>query len=170
MTITELQSKDKSGVMSLFRSVKTNLRRQGIKQWDWLYPNGLVIGSDLRSRNSFGIVRDGRVVAAIVLDAKQSSKYAKLDWADKQGRPACIHRLAVHPDYQGQGLGKQLLRFAESLAGRRGYSSIRLDVYTENPGAVGMYSRAGYRQVGKIEFPFRQAPYLCFEKLLQAEG
>jgi ribosomal protein S18 acetylase RimI-like enzyme len=166
MTLVRLGSKDKKGVLSLFRSVTQDLQRQGILQWDWFYPNGIVIGSDLRNKNLFGLKMDGQVIAAVVLDSKQSSKYAVLQWSDIQGQSACIHRLAVHPEYQGHGLGKQLLQFAESLARQQGNSSIRLDVYTGNPGAVSMYNRAGYRQVGEIVFPFRKVPYMCFEKLL----
>jgi ribosomal protein S18 acetylase RimI-like enzyme len=165
MTIMRLESKDKKGVMSLFRSVTQDLQRQGIHQWDWFYPNGIVIGSDLRNKNLYGLKMDDQVIAAVVLDTKQSSKYAALKWSDIQGKPACIHRLAVRPEYQGKGLGKQLLQFTENLARRQGNSSIRLDVYTGNLSAVSMYSRAGYQQVGELLFPFRKAPYMCFEKL-----
>ncbi|NRF90172.1 GNAT family N-acetyltransferase [Paenibacillus frigoriresistens] len=166
MTIMRLESNDKSGVMSLFRSVTQDLKRKGIHQWDRFYPNGIVIGRDLRNKNLFGISMDAQIVAVVVLDTKQSAKYSALQWSDTQGKSACIHRLAVHPEYQGRGLGKQLLQFAENLAGQQGNSSIRLDVYTGNRGALSMYSRAGYHQVGEIKFPFREVPYMCFEKIL----
>jgi ribosomal protein S18 acetylase RimI-like enzyme len=166
MNIMKLDSKNKKEVMSLFRSVTQDLQRQGIRQWDWFYPNGIVIGSDLRNKSLYGLIIDDHVVAAVVLDTKQSSKYAALKWGDKQEKPACIHRLAVRPEYQGKGLGKQLLQFAEDLARQQGRTSIRLDVFTGNPSAVSMYSRAGYQQVGEVLFPFRQVPYMCFEKLL----
>jgi ribosomal protein S18 acetylase RimI-like enzyme len=166
MTIMRLGSGHKKGVMSLFRAVTKDLQRQGILQWDWFYPNGIVIGNDLRKKNMFGLVMDDQIVAAVVLDTKQSSIYAAVQWRDVRGEPACIHRLAVRPEYQGKGLGKQLLQFAEGLARKQGNTSIRLDVYTGNPGAVNMYSRAGYQQVGEVLFPFRQVPYMCFEKQL----
>lgn len=166
MTIVALNSKDKKEVMFLFRSVTQHLQQQGIHQWDRYYPNRFVIASDLKKNNLFGIKIDEQVVAVVVLDTKQSSKYTALKWSDRQGEHACIHRLAVHPNYQGRGLGKRLLRFAESLAVEQGKSSIRLDVYTRNASALGMYSRAGYEQRGEVLFPFRKMPYMCFEKLL----
>lgn len=166
MTIEALSTADKKSVMSLYRSVTKDLQRQGIHQWDFFYPNGIIIGSDLRHHHLFGFKADGRVVGAVVLDNRQSPKYAQLPWSDRQGKAACIHRLAVHPQDQGKGLGKRLLQFAEDLARQQGNTSIRLDVYTGNPGAVTMYRRAGYRHIGELRFPFRRLPYLCFEKLL----
>ncbi|CAG7644359.1 hypothetical protein PAESOLCIP111_04677 [Paenibacillus solanacearum] len=157
---------DKKSVMALYRSVSGELQRQGIRQWDWLYPNGFVIGADLRRGSLFGVKASGLAIAAVALDDRQSAKYAPLPWSDRHGSAACIHRLAVHPQHQGNGLGKRLLHFAEDTAQERGYSSIRLDVYAGNPGAVRMYQRAGYREIGEIRFPLRPLPYLCYEKLL----
>ncbi len=169
MTIEVLNGTDKSKAMSLLRAVKKDLRRQGIGQWDRFYPNRFVVGGDIRRRNMYGIKQEGRLVAIVTLDTKMSDKYGALEWQDAHGHPACVHRLAVHPECQGKGLGKQLLRFAEELAGRKGHSSIRLDVYADNPGAVRMYERAGYRQAGEIRYPMRKAAYLCLEKLLRTD-
>ncbi|UJF33910.1 GNAT family N-acetyltransferase [Paenibacillus hexagrammi] len=164
--IQPLQQVDKKAIMSLYRAVTKDLRKQGNRQWDWFYPNGIVIGSDLKNHTLYGMKVGSQVTAAVALDANQSPQYAPLPWSNTPGKPACVHRLAVHPDHQGKGLGKRLLAFAEELAMQQGYSSIRLDVYTGNPGALAMYVRAGYRQVGEVRFPFRETPYMCMEKIL----
>ncbi|MEH7075298.1 GNAT family N-acetyltransferase [Neobacillus drentensis] len=77
------------------------------------------------------------------------------------------HRLVVHPKFQGKGYGKQLLQFAEEFALQNGYSSIRLDVYRQNPGALTLYERSGFQERGTIRFPFRSVSYKCFEKILE---
>ncbi|WP_246309895.1 GNAT family N-acetyltransferase [Paenibacillus alginolyticus] len=87
---------------------------------------------------------------------------------DRQGKLACIHRLAIHPEYQGRGLGKVLLKFAEQYALDQLCTSVRLDVFSTNNTAVRMYQRAGYVLIGTIRFPFRHEPYYCFEKILNA--
>ncbi|TXK84521.1 GNAT family N-acetyltransferase [Paenibacillus sp. N3.4] len=166
MNLQRLDSQDKKEVISLYRAVKKDLQSHNINQWDWMYPNGFVIAKDLKQQHMYGIKKGGRVIAAVVVDANQSPEYAALQWSEYQGKAACIHRLAVHPEFQGQGMGKQLLQFAENLARKMGSTSIRLDVYTGNPGAVNMYERAGYQEVGEVRFPFRKVPFLCFEKPL----
>ncbi|MBO0962785.1 GNAT family N-acetyltransferase [Neobacillus sp. MM2021_6] len=153
-------------VTQLYTDITADLRRKGIKQWDRLYPNRFIIKTDIKNGHLFGLSADKKILGAVVVDTNESKKYQELKWEDEDGRPLLIHRLAVHPDYQGKGYGKQLLQFAEDYAHRNGYSSIRLDVFSLNSGAVKMYERAGYQERGMIRFPFRAAPYLCFEKII----
>ena len=60
-----------------------------------------------------------------------------------------IANVAVHPDFQGNGLGRGLLDFAESEAQRRGYAEIRLATHvllTEN---VSFYRHLGWSEIGR---------------------
>lgn len=166
MNIEAASINDLKSIKSLYAAVTKHLRNNGVTQWDRFYPNGFVIGKDLKSRHLHAILNDGVCIGAVVVNEDQSSKYTDLPWSDQKGRPAVIHRLAVHPDSQGRGIGKQLLLYSEELAKSRGYTSIRLDAYTANPAAITMYERAGYDPKGQIRYPFRKHPYQCFEKIL----
>ncbi|WP_235206784.1 GNAT family N-acetyltransferase [Paenibacillus tyrfis] len=166
MDIDQLTADDLKSLLTLYKEVTAHLNQNGVHQWDWLYPNRFVIGADVKRGTAFGVREGERVVGAVVVDRRQSGNYNELSWTDQTGDPACIHRLAVHPAFQGHGIGKRLLQFAEQQARTEGCTSIRLDVFTGNPGAVGMYRKAGYADVGAIRFPMRKEPYLCFEKQL----
>ena len=57
-----------------------------------------------------------------------------------------LDNVAVDPDAQGTGLGRQMLEFAEQSAKEAGFSAIRLytnEAMTEN---IGLYSRIGYAE------------------------
>ena len=149
-------------VTQFYAEVTSDLRKKGIDQWDRFYPNRFVMKNDLKNGTLFGIKEEKQLIGAIVLDKNENKQYMKLQWNDHSGRPLIIHRLAVHPIHQGKGLGKRLLNFAEEYALKKGYTSIRMDVYSQNPGAVRMYERAGYQVRGTITFPFRKVPYLLF--------
>jgi ribosomal protein S18 acetylase RimI-like enzyme len=166
MNIETASINDLKSIKSLYITVTNHLRKNGVYQWDLFYPNRWVIGKDLKGGHLHAILNDGICIGAVVLNEDQSSKYASLPWSDSKGRPAVIHRLAVHPDSQGRGIGKQLLLYAEELAKSQEYTSIRLDAYSANPAAIKMYERADYSPVGQIQFPFRKHPYQCFEKVL----
>lgn len=154
-------------VTQFYAEVTSDLRTKGIAQWDHFYPNRFVMKRDLKNGTFFGMKEENQLIGAIVLDQGENKQYRKLHWNDHSGRPLIIHRLAVHPIHQGKGLGKRLLNFAEEYAFKKRYTSIRMDVYSQNYGAVGMYESAGYQVRGTIKFPFRKVPYYCFEKMIQ---
>jgi ribosomal protein S18 acetylase RimI-like enzyme len=154
-------------VTQFYAEVTSDLRKKGINQWDRFYPNRFIMKRDLKKGTLFGFKEVNQLIGAVVLDQDESKQYRKLQWNDHSGRPLIIHRLAVHPLHQGKGLGKRLLTFAEEYALKKSYTSIRMDVYSQNPGAVGMYESAGYQVRGTITFPFRKVPYYCFEKMIQ---
>ncbi len=54
---------------------------------------------------------------------------------------AYIAGLFVHPQYQGQGVGKKLL-----ADGQERYDGLTLDVYCENKKAVRFYERNGFQE------------------------
>ena len=167
MEILPIGLEEWKSVKQFYSEITSNLRKKGINQWDRYYPNRFVIKEDLKQGNLFAMSEGKLLVGAIVLDTQESKKYKELQWGDVCGKPLVIHRLAVLPTYQGKGYGKMLLQFAEAFAGNNGYSSIRLDVYSGNSGALAMYERRGYKEVGAIKFPFRKVPYYCLEKKIE---
>jgi len=152
-------------IKSLYSAVTSHLRENGVDQWDRFYPNRWVIGKNLKEGHLHAIFNEGICIGVVVVNQDQSSKYSGLPWRDRKGRPAVIHRLAVHPESQGKGIGKRLLQHAEALARSNGYTSIRLDAYSANMNAIRMYERAGYSPVGQIQFPLRKHTFQCFEKI-----
>lgn len=69
----------------------------------------------------------------------------------------------VHPNYEGKGVAGSLIKFVEKLAKENGYTTIRLDVFSENTRAVNFYKKLGYRVSGKVNF--RKGEFLCCEKI-----
>jgi ribosomal protein S18 acetylase RimI-like enzyme len=72
----------------------------------------------------------------------------------------------VDPRFQGRGLAREFMRFAERLAAERTCDVIRLDAFTANARALQLYQGLGYRDVGSVTF--RKGVFRCFEKRLGA--
>ena len=65
-----------------------------------------------------------------------------------------IEMLFIDPDHRGQGLGKQLLRYAiERL------NADELDVNEQNPQALGFYEKQGFEVIGRSEVDGMGQPY-----------
>jgi ribosomal protein S18 acetylase RimI-like enzyme len=56
-----------------------------------------------------------------------------------------IENIAVHPDRQGQGLGRRLLKWAEKRAEVAGTSELRLLTNQAFESNIALYQRVGYR-------------------------
>ncbi|WP_125461198.1 GNAT family N-acetyltransferase [Paenibacillus ihbetae] len=58
--------------------------------------------------------------------------------------------IAVHPSYQRQGIGLQLIEAAKELAGGEGIAKLRLRVLSSNPAALSFYRACGFREEGRL--------------------
>ena len=68
-----------------------------------------------------------------------------------------ILTILVRPDYQGQGLGAELLRQAEQDCIAQGADIIFLDVAVDNPAAISLYKKSGYTAYAKRPGYYRRA-------------
>ncbi len=55
-----------------------------------------------------------------------------------------LDNIAVHPDVQGQGIGKRLMDFAEDLVVRSGYTRITLYTHVTMTESFALYKHLGY--------------------------
>ena len=72
--------------------------------------------------------------------------------------PARIISLAVDPDWQGRGIGEQLLEAAFQRLRELGRTEVRLEVRPENLAARRLYEKLGFRPVG--EFRDTRGPWI----------
>jgi ribosomal protein S18 acetylase RimI-like enzyme len=57
-----------------------------------------------------------------------------------------IENVAVDPGRQGEGIGRELLGFAESAARRAGLDTLRLYTHEQMTENLALYARLGYRE------------------------
>jgi ribosomal protein S18 acetylase RimI-like enzyme len=61
-----------------------------------------------------------------------------------------LAHLGVLPQFEGRGLGRKLLQFAEARARAAGLGKITLTVDADNERAIRLYRRAGFRVSGTV--------------------
>ena len=61
---------------------------------------------------------------------------------------AHILTLAVHPEYQGQGIAKNILDHALENSRKKGVDTIYLEVRPSNSRAIDIYQKAGFNEIG----------------------
>lgn len=78
-------------------------------------------------------------------------------WGDDFGNVLYIHKLAVHPDYQGHQLSHRFLDFARDEALKRGRDYLRLDCRDDRPRLRHVYESYGFHKVGVMHIEPRQS-------------
>jgi ribosomal protein S18 acetylase RimI-like enzyme len=73
-----------------------------------------------------------------------------------------IMRMRVHPCYQGQGFGQQILSELETRARARGYTTLHLRTSSMQIAAQKLYEKHGYHEVGREIYP--QIQIILYEK------
>ena len=66
-----------------------------------------------------------------------------------------LFSVAVAPERQSAGIGRQLVRFAEEIARKRGHRTVALYTNAKMERNIRIYARCGYRETGRRAHPAR---------------
>jgi ribosomal-protein-alanine N-acetyltransferase len=84
-------------------------------------------------------------------------------------RAARIYSIAADPAQQRRGVGRALLQACERYARAHGCETLRLEVRYDNPGAIALYEKMGFRHFGHHDGYYEDgAAALRFEKRFAA--
>ncbi len=153
---------DMEEIVSLFQGAVDRLNETGIPQWDEVYPHADDIAQDIRDGQLYIARINGRITGVITLNQFADPAYANGNWAYRGPDFMVVHRLCVAADAQGQGVGTQIMKLAETMLRQKGVRSMRLDTFSQNPYSCGMYEKLGFHTVG--EALFRKGLFYLMEK------
>ena len=98
-----------------------------------LPPVSLGIETEIATSSVWVAEVDGQIVAGLVMVLGET--YVKLA------------NVAVHPDFGGRGLGRNLITLCETEARRRGVAEVRLNTHVEMAENIAFYTRLGWQEV-----------------------
>ena len=135
--------------------------------WPENYPSRENADEDLADHGLFIMKSsDGRLIAAVSIERDETVD-ALTCW-DPQLQPSGeIARLAVHPDFQSQGLARRMVAHVMRVLKERGCRSMHLLVNVQNLPAIRSYQFFHFRQVGECDLYHQH--FLCLEKDLANE-
>ena len=123
---------------------------------------------DLRTSRVFIARRRGRILATLRLATKKP-------WAIDRSyftpcdRPLYLTSMAVAPELQRQGIGRQCLEAVDDLARRWPADAVLLDAFDHAAAGAGeFYRKCGYREVGRVTY--RKVPLIYFERAMPSPG
>jgi len=167
MKIRLAKNNDIKRIVEIANACADHMISKGIFQWDKNYPNKKTFEADLDD-NSLYIIEDKDVViGCICISLNIDDFYKSVKWITKTNKNLYVHRLAIHPKFQGRGLALKLMNFANEFANQNNCESIRLDTFSGNPRNNKFYILQGYTKIGEIYFRNQSdMPFNCYEKIL----
>lgn len=96
-----------------------------------------------------------RIAGGEVWLLESAGKVAGLIVLEDEADHLMIFSIAVAPECQGRGLGRELLRFADAQAIKAGYDEVRLYTNARMERNIALYEAFGYRETGRWPNPVR---------------
>jgi len=157
---------DLSGIIEIVGLVVPIMQNSGNFQWNDKYPAASDFERDITLRQLYVAAADtGRVLGVCAITKDQGKDYEAV-WNTSE-EAIVPHRLAVHPEGQGQGIAKAFMGYAEQLAKDCGIKSVRVDTNTQNAVTNGLFPKHGYHFVGEITLTGREGQlFNCYEKFV----
>lgn len=81
-----------------------------------------------------------------------------------------VSRLAVHHEYQREGVGSRLMDAAESMARDERFDGVRLTTPPDHPYLPAFYRERGYECVDEYPLPYRDYDEIVMELDLEASS
>jgi ribosomal protein S18 acetylase RimI-like enzyme len=138
--VVQAREQDLDTVLSILEEAARWVTSRGIEGWK--------PGSFSRRRIADRIGR-GEMYLARLAGEKPFGTFA-LQWSDEEvwgdvpDDAGYVHGLAIRRAFAGEGLGRELLRWAEERTALSGKKCLRLDCIAENRGLNEYYERAGF--------------------------
>ena len=94
--------------------------------------------SEIRNYPTWVVESEGRILAGLILVFQEDH--------------ASIANIAVDPEFQGHGIGGELLTFAESKARENNYVELRLTTHVLLDESISLYRHLGWEETDRTEF------------------
>lgn len=170
-------------ILAITDSARRFQRQCGFRQWEDGYPAYENIAADIAAQGAYVFENEGTSAKAAditiegsnIVERENIVAYAYLTEGDAEydrlsgiwhypGPYGVIHRLAIAPNFRGQGLAAQILAMSEAHLAAQGTRAMRIDTGQDNIVMQRILSRADYTCRGLHHFSW--GPRLAYEKPL----
>lgn len=170
-------------ILAITDSARRFQRQCGFHQWEDGYPAYENIAADIAAQGAYIFENEGTSAKAAditiegsnIVERENIVAYAYLTEGDAEydslsriwhypGPYGVIHRLAIAPNFRGQGLAAQILAMSEAHLAAQGIRAMRIDTGQDNIVMQRILSRADYTCRGLHHFSW--GPRLAYEKPL----
>lgn len=154
-------------ILMMTKACAARMIANGIYQWNEDYPSAKAFKKDIERNELFVLEIEGKIIGTVVVSTLMDKEYEPVRWLTPSTNNCYVHRLGVDPENQGLGYARKLMDFTENLARREGFTSVRLDTFSQNKRNQHFYEKRGYQKLDDIYYPKQsEHPFHCYELVL----
>jgi ribosomal protein S18 acetylase RimI-like enzyme len=121
----------------------------------WTHEAELIAGGRASARDVAAMIGDRATTVLVRRGSPPPALLGCIAVEMNEADRCTISMLAVAPELQAAGLGRDLLAEAEELAAGRGATIAKMTVVQQRDSLIAWYERRGYRRTGALEaFPY----------------
>ena len=160
------QKSDLDRVLQITGLCAREMESRKVFQWNQHYPDRQSFVNDIKNSELYVYCIKDMIIGCVSICSLMDEVYSKVSWKTNGKNSVYVHRLAVDPKHQQQGIGSKLMDFAENESKLNGIESIRLDTFSQNKVNQNFYEQRGYVKLEDIYFPLQsEHPFHCYELL-----
>ncbi len=160
-----IKEKDTGIVLSLFKKTAEKIQRKGVDHWQYWHDPPLSkkqwVNEGIDKQEFFFVDDDKGQNIGMVRIMDEDLLY----WGEVKGKSKFVHSLVVREEYNGKGIGSEILHRIENLARKENCEFLRLDCDSKNPKLCSFYENLGFEKVGTAELPL--SVYNLYQKILR---
>lgn len=163
--IRKADKKDLSRVMEIKEAVVPLMIAAGNTQWSQEYPDASRFTRDIEAGALYVYESGEKIVGFLVVDDEHPDPYGEISWAVDAVEAKAMHRMAVDPRAQGQGVARKMMESIAGILEQQGIKGIHTDTSLENERMQKQFERNGYHYRGKLHLDDNMEDwYVAYEK------
>ena len=153
-------------LVEIYYLLKGCIKEMNAKGWLYWNLDFESVRKDVEKGVLYLFKTDYHSLGLITFCTEDLPEYKEVKWVNTSKKPLTINRLIVHPNWRKHGVADGLLAFAEEYAKEQGFTSLRLDAYSDNQEIISLFNNYNYQKTGQILTLVQKTPFFCFEKTL----
>jgi GNAT superfamily N-acetyltransferase len=159
------QPHDLQEIWQIIQHAIARRKADGSNQWQDGYPNPDVLSVDISKHQGFVLREEHIIIGYVAVMINDEPQYDEIDgeWMTTDDF-VVYHRVAIAPEFIGQGYAKKLIQGIHDYALEKGIKSVKADTNFDNQPMINIFEKLGYQYCGGVMI--NGSPRRAYEKIL----
>ena len=164
MDIVQAKPLDIVEAVFILEKAIQNFINSNLQHWISFLPNRQILSDNIDNKELYLAKDKGVSKGFMVLKNDMPEDYADVKWKNTSDKSLSVYYLVAHPDWMQTDIFNQLLTFAENYAKENGFTSIKVDAFSDNESKMNALGDEGFENIGEFQKALQKVPHFGFEK------